>query len=151
MNFKEIQRSGWQIECPYCKKQIRYTLINNNQLPTPFFYADKGNDILLRKSDELKVIEFFKKFDLCNSDPSLELLEKLWNLILKSAPLSPGGGVFRLWENVKCPHCWIKMPHDIQSIDARIYEPKIVLIDGAIICGDSAAESWKVVVENIKK
>ena len=146
MNFRQLERNGWGLKCPCCGENIRYSLINNQQVPVPFFYAEKGNDVLLRKQDERRVERFYQNQN--GAEPSEAALEALWNSILVEAPSAPCGGKFGLWSNVKCPSCGKEMPYNrgVRNVRLRIFEPKIVLIDGAVILGDSGAESWVVKV-----
>jgi hypothetical protein len=148
IKFQELKRDGWSVGCPFCKRDIRYTLINNQQSPIPFYYSQAGNDILLRKQDELSVQKLFSKF---SGKPTLRELEKLWLAILESAPDAPHGGKFGLWSNVKCTHCHKELPYNdgVKNLELRIYEPKIVAVDGAILMGDSPEESWQVKVRSV--
>jgi hypothetical protein len=144
MSTQELERDGWSLECLFCKESIHYTLINNTQTPIPFFYAEEGSDVLLRKEDELSVEKCFMQYG--DSKPPLAVLESLWKTILESAPDAPNGGRFALWSNIKCPHCRKEMPYNggVKNLELRIYEPQIVLLDGAILLGSSVAESWKI-------
>ncbi len=140
---QQVVRDGWNLECIFCKEAIRYTYLVNWLLPAPFFYSDKSNDVLLRKSDELVAQK------LCeNNKPELTELEKLWHVFLESAPPAPNGGHFSFWSNVKCPFCKKEFPYNngIRDLNVRIYESKIVLIDGAIVVGDDNKETWQIKV-----
>jgi len=147
MGLQELERDGWILACPFCGKDIRYTLINNQQIPVPFFYAENGNDVLLRKQDELKVEEVFR--DAQGATPNIDLLERLWLRILEDTPEAPCGGKYGLWANVKCPNCTREIPYNdgIRNISRRVNEPKIVLVDGAVLVRDSVESSWRVKVK----
>ncbi len=149
MNFTESlrteERSGWTLNCPFCGNKILYTQLSNWDAPVPFFYSNENNDVLLRDGDIQKVREVHLR---CNEFPSLSKLKTLWEEILIDAPETPSGGTFSLWSNVKCPHCKREMPYNngVRDLNVRIYDPKVVLIDGAIIWGDEPAKSWRVKV-----
>lgn len=144
---EEIVRDGWILNCPYCKKEILYTHFVNWSVPIPFFYSDKSNDVLLRKSDEKKVHELFEKKQ-SNSKPTIVELESLWNEIILNAPPAINGGRFTMWANVKCPHCKTEFPYNNgnKDLNIRLYDSKIVLVNNAIVVGDSEKDSWKIIV-----
>ena len=144
-NFKKLERDGWLLSCPLCGEDIFYSIINIQQIPLPFFYAEEGNDVLLRKEDERRLER------ILNEDRKVvesDVLEKLWMRILKDAPEAPCGGKYGLWSNVKCPTCFHELPYNngVRNVSLRLNEPKIVLIDGATIVGDSDEDSWQVKV-----
>ncbi len=140
--YKKIIRNGWILNCPFCNEKILYTYLINWSVPTPFFYSNVSNDILLRKSDEKKVRELFEK----KGNPTILELEKLWNTILSDVPSTPNGGYFSFWANVKCPNCNIEIPYNngIKDLNIRINDSKIVIIDGAVVVGDTENNTWKV-------
>ncbi len=144
MTFSNLERKGWILKCPFCAKDIAYTLFTNQDAPTPFFYADTSNDILLRKSDQNLVHELYER-----GEPSVEQLAALWNDIVSNAPASPDGGKFHLWSNVKCVTCGREIPYNngIEDIKTRIFEPKIVVVDGSRIIGDAPSDTWRVNVK----
>jgi len=142
---KEIIRDGWILNCPFCKREILYTHFINWSVPTPFFYSDESNDVLLRKSDEKKVQELFDEKQP-NSKPTIVELESLWKKILIDAPPAPNGGRFSFWANVKCPHCDTEIPYNNgnRDLNVRINDSKIVLINDAIVVGDSEEDTWEI-------
>jgi len=146
MDFRILKRNGWTIDCPYCNGKIIYTIIKNQRPPVPFFYSKKTNDILLRKQDEQRVDNLY--LSSSRAAPSLSALEELWISILHDAPESPNGGGFDLWSYVKCPHCWKELLYNkgVKDINLRIFEPEIIVIDSAILCGDSPTNSYQVQV-----
>lgn len=135
-------RKGWVLACPACERPIVYTILTNWDAPVPFFYADASNDVLLRFSDRQRV-------ESLGENPDLAVLEHLWNEILSSAPVAPSGGEFGLWTNVSCPHCGYEIPYNggVRNLSIRIYEPRIVLVDGAVVVGDVDQETWVVRVD----
>lgn len=145
---QELIRDGWTLDCPFCKKKILYTHIVNWSVPVPFFYSDASNDVLLRKSDERRVQELFEKKQP-NSRPTISELEALWKEIIIGAPSAPSGGCFSFWANVKCPHCSTEFPYNKGTKDlyTRINDSTIVLINGAILLGDSEKDTWKIIVK----
>src|SRR5438094_490865 len=95
------------MQCPHGRREVKYTLLKIFDPPVAFFYCDKNNDILYRKSDERRVPL---------GDPSkpeyVTQLRELWESIVRTAPPSRCGGHFELWTNVKCPHCSIEFPYN---------------------------------------
>jgi hypothetical protein len=144
---QEIIRDGWTLDCPYCKEKILYTHFVNWVVPTPFFYSNGSNDVLLRRSDEQRVLQLFEK-----KKPTVLELEKVWNAILATATLAPNGGRFTFWANVKCPHCNTEIPYNngVKDLDVRIYDSKIVIIDGAVVVGDTAEDTWRVKIRIVE-
>lgn len=142
MTPRTVDRDGWTIDCPACGQPIKYTLLLNPRPPVPFFYSSTGNDVLLRRSDERKVDDLSARQSL-ESVP-IEELEALWLSILDDAPDAPSGGRFALWANVKCTTCGKEVPYNkgVRDLSLRIFEPRIVVVDGAMVIGDSEAESW---------
>jgi hypothetical protein len=142
--YLEKTYSGWKLSCPFCTKNILYTKLTNWDMPTPFYYSDESNDVLLRNSDDKKVNQIFE-----NKKPSLKELESMWNEFLQNAPLPPNGGKFTFWANIKCPNCKKEIPYNngVRDINIRIYEPNIILIDGAIVVGDNDENTWRTKVE----
>jgi hypothetical protein len=145
--FTPLRRTGWSLACPFCRDPILYTLINNPSPPVPFFYSERGNDVLLRKSDLARVEALYERSQ--NIIPSDAVLEALWKSLLDQAPLAPDGGHFVFWANVKCPSCKQELPYNngIRDLHLRIFEPGIILVDHARIIGDSHKESCEVIVE----
>lgn len=142
-NYRIEIRSGWTRKCPNCKADISFTKLVNSVEMTPFFYSDGSNDVLFRTNDRNKIRELTAK-----GQPSVEQLASAWNEILKTAPPAPSGGKFSLWANIKCPFCKTEFPYNngIHDLRVRLYDPHVVLIDGAVVVGDTAAESWQVSV-----
>lgn len=147
MEIMKLKRSGWDMECPFCHANIRYTLINNQQPPVPFFYAELCNDVLLRKSDERMVNNLLSIAS--GEKASINTLENMWLSILQDAPDAPHGGKFGFWSNIKCPHCGKEIQYNqgIKDVWLRIFEPKIVLVDGSVIVGDSLSDTWQIQVQ----
>lgn len=135
------ERKGWKINCPFCSGEILYTKLVNWESPTPFFYCNSCNDVLLRKSDK-KNVELF----LENGGNSIEKLEKLWGDIAALAPVCQKGGRFSVWSNIKCPHCMKELPYNngVRSPAVRINEKEIILVDGSSVIGDTNEETWQV-------
>jgi hypothetical protein len=143
LEFEEEVRDGRIGKCPFCGENIIYTWLVNWDSPVPFFYSNLGNDVALRKSDRRLVDEY-----LLNGKTSLDELEGLWKKIVDSLPPAPDGGKFELWSNVKCPHCKTEFPYNkgVRDINIRIWEPEIILIDGAVVLDDTFEDSWRVKV-----
>jgi len=142
--FREERRKGWVLACPRCSRGIRYTKLVQWFDASPFFYADGSNDVLLRESDAARV-----KAAHAQGTPSVEHLERLWAECLLSAPSAPSGGRFTLWANVKCPHCGHELPYNkgVRDIGVRLHDTNIILLDEAIVVGDTDRSSWQVRVD----
>jgi hypothetical protein len=137
----EIERTGWEMDCPFCEDSISYTTFTNQSGPTPFFYSDGHNDILLRQSDLTRVIR-----ESTDQGIDIDALEVVWRDILSNAPDPPRGGEFTLWANVKCPLCSAEFPYNngLRDRAQRICEPKIIVPDGAIIMTDGGCNRIRV-------
>jgi|688.fasta_scaffold455115_1 hypothetical protein len=146
MKLQTLVRDGWTMLCPFCGESIKYTLINNQRVPVPFFYAEDCNDVLLRKIDEKLVERVLAESAVAK--PSLDVLEGLWREILNNAPPTRHGGAFGFWSNVKCPSCGIEMPYNngVKNLELRLYETRIVLLDGALFIRDEESEIWEIQV-----
>jgi hypothetical protein len=134
------------MSCPACAADIRYTLLTNHRAPTPFFYAESGNHVLLRMRDQARVEGLYTAYG--DGPPPLADLADLWVTIVDRAPEAPDGGGFGLWTYLVCPHCGQALTyHDgREDLYRRIHEPKIVLIDGSILVGDDADSTWRIKV-----
>jgi len=129
----EIERTGWEIDCPFCEGNFSYTAFTNQPGPTPYFYSNHHNDILLRQSDLTRAMR-----ESAGQGIDIDALEELWLDILSNAPNPPRGGEFTLWAYAKCPLCGVELPynHGLRDKAQRIREPKIIVPDGAILLTD---------------
>lgn len=125
-------RPGWVVPCPLCGEPNRYTTFRVDP-PVPFFYESVACDILLRASDEQRVPDTWVP-----NPPADEELERVWLEILRTAPVAPSGGTFSLWANVHCPVCRRQIPYGrgVRDLHVRLYDPYIVVMDGAHVVGD---------------
>jgi hypothetical protein len=141
--YREVIRTGSVIKCPSCGDDIIFATLTNYDRPVPFFYSNLGNDVALRKSDNKLVDEY-----ILAGKKSIAELEALWIAIVESLPSPPDGGRFELWANVKCTHCRAEIPYNkgVRDISIRIYDPHIILIDGAVVLDDTFEDSWRVKV-----
>jgi hypothetical protein len=137
--LKEDIRPGATMSCPSCGKLFKYAVMTNHDAPTPFFYSNQGHSVLLRRSDEQVVMQ-----RMAAGATGVDQLEMLWQKFLESAPPGPDGGVFTFWANVRCPHCKHEFPYNngVKNLAMRIFEPKIILVDGSVVLGDSDADSY---------
>jgi hypothetical protein len=144
LEFEEEVRKGSVTKCRFCGEDIKFTWLVNWDPPVPFFFSNVGNDVAVRKSDNGRVDEYFVA-----GKKSVAELEALWKAIVESLPQAPDGGRFELWANFKCPHCKKEIPYNegVRNIHIRIWEPKIILIDGAVVLDDTFEDSWRVKVE----
>jgi len=131
-------------DCPRCRQPIRYYVLKNWVAPTPFFYCDTCNNILLRASDARRV-PAGSTIDVKDDEQLLEL----WETIVASAPLCPCGGRFAVWANVKCPACRQEFPYNqgVLSAALRVNERDVIVIDGAAVLGDTDEQSWVARIE----
>lgn len=141
---KDLVRTGRMTPCPSCGAGIRHTLLTNDRAPTPFFYAEHGNHVLLRGQDKAQVERLYATAG--DQGPALAALADLWAAILDDAPAAPDGGTFGLWAYVTCPHCAQTLTYDgdRRNLHRRIHEPKIIIVDRAVLVGDDADSSWRV-------
>lgn len=146
--YRLEERPGWILTCPFCGGEISYTHLNLYD-GEPFLYADGSNDVLLRESDSLKLrTHLAENIGIRAGNGYIEELAKLWYEIERTSPEAPSGGRFKLWSNVKCPHCNKEMPYNNgnQDLAVRLNDPKVILIDGAVVLGDDIDSSWRVKV-----
>lgn len=133
--------------CPRCRQCFSYTLLDVSEAPDPFFYCSKCNNILYRKSDANKVGDTAYRWEQLPEDEQLKELEKLWNECLVTAPPCSCGGRFEFWAGIKCPHCGLESSYLVKDPYLRIYNPKIAIVDGAIVFDDTVESSWRCKVE----
>jgi endogenous inhibitor of DNA gyrase (YacG/DUF329 family) len=139
-NFKVDTRPGWIVKCPHCNEAIKYTQLTIWDAPSPFFYCNKCNNVLNRRSDEQRVLP---KNNMSDEEYIAKTMT-IWESILNTAPPCSCGGRFELWSNVKCPHCQYEFPYNegVKNYAMRILERKIVIIDGTVLLGDTSDDSW---------
>jgi predicted RNA-binding Zn-ribbon protein involved in translation (DUF1610 family) len=117
------ERHGWALNCPSCGETIRYTILNvvgGNDL---FLYSEKSSNFVLRSED----CELAK-----NISDRIALLQ-LYRKIEKSLPATESGRQFKLERNVCCPKCGSEFPYQYApDSDGRLYENKIIWIEGAV-------------------
>jgi len=133
-------RPGWQVPCPLCGEPNRYTTYRLDW-PRPFFYESVACDVLLRNSDERRVLNLE-----ADHRPTDEELGRIWTVIAEQAPQAPSGGIFSLWANIHCPVCRREIPynHGVRDMRVRLYDPYVVLMDGAHVVGDDEIYVMKV-------
>ncbi len=130
------ERPGWKLKCPKCNKIIYYTVINltGNEVPV-YMYCDCCSNFVIRDEDANEIYTFLKNQPILSA---FEYLDKLYDDLEKCLPKCPSGGHFKLWSNVKCPHCGYEFPYNngIHSKEMRYFETKIIWIEGAIAFRD---------------
>lgn len=138
MSFEEDVRPGAVTQCDRCGEQVKFAVLTNWNIPTPFFYCDACNCVLLRKSDERRI----PTGDTGKPKYISEVMA-VYESIVTTAPPCPCGGRFALWSWVKCPHCGHEWPYNdgVRNIALRVVDAKVVLVDGAIIVGDTPGDS----------
>jgi hypothetical protein len=135
----EMKRPGSIKVCSRCQSEIKYSFLVNWEAPQPFFYGERCNDILVRRSDYERVPEGDA------ADPEyVSQLVGLWDEIVATAPRCPCGGRFGLWSYIKCPRCHYEFQYNKGARNAalRIFERHIIVVDGARIIGDGSDDSW---------
>jgi endogenous inhibitor of DNA gyrase (YacG/DUF329 family) len=139
------ERQGWSRKCPVCGEPIRFTTLRVDP-PTPFFYSSTCSDILLRRSDR-RATEALRPSAVGDAQ-----VQGLWETLLGTAPTPPCGGEFALWANFHCPRCGSEVPYNrgVRDLHRRLWEPLVVVVDGATVVGDSEEETWvaKVITED---
>jgi hypothetical protein len=127
-----VVRPGWVVACPLCGEPNRYTTFRVDP-PRPFFYESVACDVLLRESDESRAADTWVP-----NPPSDEELGRRWLEALDGAPIAPSGGTFSLWANIHCPVCRREIPYNggVRDLHVRLYDPYIVVMDGASVVGD---------------
>lgn len=135
MNFNRMkavdeERNGWSIECPNCQKQARYTVLNLNMAHAvePFMYCDSCSDFILRDEDAERIQE-----PTGGQGVTSEYLRTFYSRLELESPMCRCGGRFRVWANVKCPHCQWEFPYNngVRSEEVRYFETKIIWMEGA--------------------
>jgi hypothetical protein len=124
------ERSGWAMPCPACSREVRYTVLNVAAGFEPFMYCSRGSDFVLRDEDARLVAQS----SAGALQPSVDRLRSVYDQMELVLDPCPGGGQFRRWSNVKCPHCQHEFPYNngVKSEDVRYFESKVVWIEGAI-------------------
>lgn len=130
-SIEEASRKGWILKCPQCSLPIRYTVLNVDAGRDVYLYSDRSSDFVLRKEDRLTASEI----DWSDRDEALRKLEKLYTELEHVLPAAPDGGRFRLWSNVRCPHCKYELPYNagIQDLKLRLTESKVIWVEGATV------------------
>lgn len=123
------ERSGWSRPCPRCAKNIRYTVLNLSARAEPFLYSDQGSDFVLREEDRKAVEELA----LPGEQVSLDALRAFYEELETRLPPGPAGGRFRIWANIKCPHCGYEFPYAGGQCNEtlRFFDSKVVWVEGA--------------------
>ena len=117
------ERAGWELDCPACGTSIKYTVLNVVGGSDLFFYSDKSSDFPLRKEDQ----------ELTGEIADREGLLLLYKELEESISTIQEGQQFKLKNNVCCPKCGKQFPYRFSpESDGRLYESKIIWIEGAI-------------------
>lgn len=139
-NIKNEERHGWVMKCPQCKRDVMYTVLKIEQGEDVYLYCDQCSNFTLRDEDRVSMQT------INNEQKEMLLLDKLRSIyerLEKELPKCDCGGHFRLWSNVKCPHCSYEFPYNngIQDEEVRYLEQTIVWIRKAIAYRGSSQPS----------
>jgi hypothetical protein len=131
-------RRGWTMNCPDCRKPIKYTRLRDPNNILVFFYATDGTEILCRRSDSKLVEDAAYAFRKNNKDVPIEVLEEAYDKILETAPRAESGAGFALWSYVRCPFCNHAFDYrgGVQNPDLRLREYEMIVLDGVVIVDD---------------
>lgn len=124
------ERTGWELECPECAEKIRYTVLNVSPGEDVFLYCDQSSDFILRDEDSGSV----HQIDKANEEELVDGMRTLYQNLEGNLPPCPSGGHFRIWSNVKCPHCSYEFPYNngLKNEALRYMESSIIWIEGAV-------------------
>lgn len=130
-SIEDEERTGWMIECPNCSEQVRYTVLRLSPGKDVYLYCNRSSDFILRDEDSYaaQLIE-----DRFGKEYFLDELRRLYEDLERNLPESPGGGNFKIWSNVKCPHCSYEFPYNnnIRNESARFMESALIWVEGAV-------------------
>lgn len=130
------ERQGWSLNCPSCKENIKYTILNIVSGVDVFFYSDQCSDVLLREEDR----------ELANRIDSRKELLDLYFMLETSLSMTKNSQQFKLKNNVCCPKCGSQFPYKfLPDSDGRLYENKIIWIEGATLFRGTFEPSNKLV------
>ena len=125
---RDEERPGWCLDCPHCKKQVRYTELTIDSGMEPFLYSSDTADFVLRDEDIHCLVSL-----VSGTEPTISELRKFYHELESTLAPCPTGGRFQVWANVKCPHCNYEFPYNrgVTSEAIRYFETKIVWVEGA--------------------
>jgi DNA-directed RNA polymerase beta subunit len=123
------ERPGWSLECPNCIQPVRYTVLNISGGRELFLYSDATPDFILRNEDADLVAQLFRG----DQGPTIEDLRTVYRQLEETLAACPNGGRFRLWANVRCPHCICEFPYaeGTRTESTRCFESTIIWVEGA--------------------
>lgn len=143
-------RPGWALSCPACAKEVLYTVLNISPGEDIYLYCDACPNFTLREEDRRKMLSV--AFN--GSDQQFDLIVgALYECLERELPSCGCGGKFKIWSNVRCPHCDYEFPYNngLQDASLRYGESKVVWVEGAIAYRGALIPSnklEKVTVEN---
>lgn len=123
-------RPGWPITCPSCAKEIRYTILNLSSGEDVYLYCTKCSNFALREEDRRKILSAIGE----GAERGIDLvLAEIYEYLQRELPDCECGGDFKIWANVKCPHCRYEFPYNngskVESV--RYRESKLIWVEGA--------------------
>lgn len=144
--IRQEERPGWRRPCPSCASEIRYTVLSLNAGVEPFLYCDQGSDFVLREEDREAAATL-------GEQPSLEDLRLLYENLEARLPPCPAGGQFKIWANIKCPHCGYEFPYASgqRNETVRFFDSKVIWIEGATAFRGARLPSSRLVKVRIRQ
>lgn len=129
-NIEDEERRGWMLTCPRCSAKVRYTVLNLSPGRDIFLYCDKSSDFVLRDEDFAAA----QRIDKTDERQALSRLREIYEDLEQCLPKCPSGGRFKIWSNVKCPHCLYEFPYNdnVRNEAVRFMESKLIWVEGAV-------------------
>jgi len=125
----EVERPGWERDCPSCGEVVRFTELNLVEGVVPFLYCDSCSAFVAREEDAEELAAQAER----GAYPETEQVESYYKAMEKRLPACPCGGCFRISAYPTCPHCVA----DLGNKGApnwekqRLSENKAVWLEGA--------------------
>ena len=127
--IEDEERTGWVLACPHCSEQVRYTVLKLSPADV-YLYCDKCSDFVLRDED----FAIAQRIDRSDEKRALHELRGIYESLEMNLPGCPGGGHFKVWSSVKCPHCSYEFPYNNNAKDegVRFMESTLIWVEGAV-------------------
>lgn len=129
-SIEDEERTGWVLVCPRCAEKVRYTVLNLSPGEDVYLYCDRSSDFVLRDEDFVAA----QRVDKSDEKRALEGLRGIYEGLEKNLPECPDGGRFKIWSNVKCPHCSYEFPYNnnVKNEAVRFMESTLIWVEGAV-------------------
>lgn len=128
--IQDEERFGNSLECPNCKHRIEYSILKLDPGIDIYLYCDTCSNFSLRDEDR----EVALRFTSADEKSALNNLKVVYYDLQHNLPPCGCGGHFKIWSNVKCPHCHYEYPYDNgrQMEQGRFMENHLVWVLNAI-------------------